>query len=155
MGIEELTPLEALGVAICAESAEGGEVYSELAVRVSNEFLRQKIELLAKEELQHNRILEKMYKKQFPDVTPVLPSSQLPKEISSQTERDQLSVRDTLCCAIEQEQKSRGFYLEAALKGADLTGDAMFNFLADWEFSHQMALSAEYGMGIRYAHDYF
>jgi len=153
MGIEELTALEALGVAIRAEQ-DASEVYSDLALRVGNELLRQKIELLAKEELQHKRILEEMYKKQFTDVPLLLPPSQLPKEISCKTERDQLSVRDILSCAIEQERKSREFYLEAALKATDLTGKAMFNFLADWEFSHQMALSAEYEMVIRYPRYY-
>ena len=146
---EDLTSLEALAVAIRAE-ADAAELYAELAARVENVTLRQKIDLLAKEELQHKRLLEEQYSKQFPDVPLVLPPSQLPREICSKTERDHMSVKDILACAIEEERRSREFYLDQAEKCTDLTGQRMFHFLADWEFSHQMALSAEYEMVVRY-----
>lgn len=145
----ELTALEALGVAIRAE-IDTGEVYAELANRVPNLFLRQKILLLSKEKLQHKRILEEAYKAQFPKVPLVLPSSQLPREITCRADREHLSAREILNCAIEEERKLRQFYLEAAQHAADLSGQRMFNYLADWEFSHEMALAAERDMLQRY-----
>jgi len=145
----DVTALEALGIAIRAE-ADASEIYKEVASRIGNPFLQQRILVLAKEELQHKRILEEAYSKQFPDVRLALPVSQLPKEICTRALRDRLSVREVLSCAIEQERRSRDFFLAAAEKTTDLTGKMMFNFLADWEFSHQMALSAEYEMLVRY-----
>ena len=144
-----ITALEALGIAIRAEQ-DASEVYSELADRVSNPYLEQKIETLAKEELQHKRILEDAYQKQFSEVPLVLPPSQLPKALTCKADRDRLSVKEILSCAIEQERNSREFYLRAADETEDLTGKRMFNFMADWEYSHQMALSAEYEMVVRY-----
>lgn len=145
----ELTAAEALGVAIRAET-DAAELYTELASRVANPLLRQKITLLAKEELQHKRILEEAFKAQFPKVALVLPSSQLPKEISCRADRQRLSAAEILNFAIEEECKSRQFYLEAAQHAADLSGQRMFNYLADWEFSHEMALTAERDMLLRY-----
>ena len=145
----ELTAVEALGVAIRAE-IDASELYAELATRVPNPFLQQKILLLSKEELQHKRILEEAYKTHFPEVPLALPTSQLPKAISCRADREQLSASEILNCAIEEERKLRQFYLEAAQHAADLSGQRMFNYLADWEFSHEMALTAERDMLLRY-----
>jgi rubrerythrin len=145
----DVTALEALGIAIRAE-ADASEIYREVAGRIGNPFLQQRLLVLGKEEQQHRRILEEAYKKQFPDVPLVLPDSQLPREICTRELRQKLSVREVLSCAIEQERRSRDFYLQAAESTTDLTGKAMFRYLADWEFSHQMALSAEHEMLVRY-----
>lgn len=145
----DITALEALGVAIRAE-ADASEIYREVAGRIGNQLFQQRVLLLANEELQHKRILEETYKRQFPDVPLALPESQLPQAICTRELRQHLSIREILSCVIEQEQRSRDFYLQAAEKTTDLTGKMMFNFLADWEFSHQMALSAEYEMLVRY-----
>lgn len=142
---------EVLGTAIRAQ-ADAAELYAELALRVRNPFLRQRVMLLAREELQHQRMLEESYKQQFPDRPLALPSSQLPKTISSKSNRDQLSVKDILWHAIEQERRCRGFYFEAAERTADMAGKRLFSFLADWEHSHQMALNGEYEMLVRYPH---
>ncbi len=149
MAPHELTALEALGVGIRAE-IDASELYSELAKRVSNPFLREKILLLAKEEVQHKRLLEEAYQRQFPEVPLALPPSQLPKQISGKADREQLSVTEVLSCAIEEERKAREFYLQAAQCATDLTGHRMFNYLADWEFSHEMELTAERDMLRRY-----
>jgi rubrerythrin len=146
---EDLTALEALGIAIRAET-DASEVYSELAGRLGNPLLRQKIELLAKEESQHRRILELAYQERFPDVPLELPRSQLPAQFSCKTLRERLSLKDVISCAIEEERRSHEFYLRAAARSTDLSGPMMFRFLADWEFSHQMALMAEYEMVVRY-----
>jgi len=145
----DLTALEALGIAIRAET-DAAEIYREVAGRIGNRLPQERVLLLANEELQHKRILEEAYSQQFPDVPLALPGSQLPKTICTRALRGQLSIREILSCVIEQERRSRDFYLEAAERTVDLTGKMMFNFLADWEFSHQMALSAEYEMLVRY-----
>jgi rubrerythrin len=146
---QHLTALEALGIAIRAET-DAAEIYSELAARTGNPLLKQRIVLLAKEESQHRRILEEQYKAQFPEVALALPPSQLPKVVATRSEREQLSWKDFLRLAMEEERRSREFYLAQAEQTEDPTGKRMFNFLADWEFSHQMALSAQYEMLVRY-----
>lgn len=145
----DITALEALGIAIRA-AADASEIYREVARRIGNPFLRRRVVALANEEVQHKRILEEAYGKQFPDVPLALPESQLPKEMCTRELRDRLSVQQILACVIDQERRSRDFYHRAAEKTNDLTGKMMFNFLADWEFSHQMALSAKYEMLVRY-----
>lgn len=149
MAVEDLTALEALGIAIRAE-ADACEVYTELAKRVDNPLVRQKIELLAKEESQHQRILEAAYRERFPEVPLELPRSQLPREYSCAALREQRSLKDILSFAIDQERISHEYYLKAAQEAKDLSGQMMFRYLADWEFSHQMALTAEYEMVVRY-----
>lgn len=149
MAVDDLTALEALGIAIRAE-ADAAEIYTELAERVGNPVLRQKIELLAKEELQHRRILEEAYKQRFPEVPLELPRTQLAHTISCRELRERLTLKDVLRCAIDEERRSHEFYLGAAERTADLSGKTMFRYLADWEFSHQMALSAEFEMVARY-----
>ena len=109
--------------------------------------------LLVKEELQHQRLLEETYKDHFPDRRLALPPSQLPKAISSRASRTQMAVKDVLSHAIEQERRCRDFYLEAAGKTAEMSGKRLFHFLADWEHSHEMTLSAEYEMLVR--HPYY
>ena len=146
---EDLTALEALGIAIRAE-ADAAEVYGEIAKRVHNPLIRQKIELLAKEELQHQRILEAAYRERFPEVPLELPRSQLPREFSCAALREQQTLKDILSFAIDEERRAHEFYLRAAEQTKDLSGQMMFHYLADWEFSHQMALSAEYEMVVRY-----
>lgn len=149
MVAEDFTALEALGWAIRAE-IDTSEVYVELAARVGNPTLSQRIELLAKEEVQHQRILERAYEQRFPEVPLQLPPSQLPKRFSCRSLRAEMSRKEVLSCAIEEERRCHEFYLKAADEATDLSGKMMFHYLADWEFAHQMALTAEYEMVARY-----
>lgn len=145
----DLTALEALGLAIRAE-IDACELYGDLAKRVRNPLVREKFELLAKEESQHQRILEKAYEQHFPEVPLQVPRTQLSKEYSCTSLREQKSLKDVLAFAISEERRSHERYLKAAEQAKDPSGQAMFHYLADWEFSHQMALTAEYEMLVRY-----
>ena len=78
----------------------------------------------------------------------------MPKAVSCKELRGKMTVKDVLHCAIEEERRSHEFYLRAADRTADLSGKSMFRFLADWEYSHEMALSAEYEMITRYPRYY-
>jgi rubrerythrin len=52
--------------------------------------------------------------------------------------------------AIDEEKRSREFYLDCAETVKDLSGKRMFRFLADMEFSHQSLLNAEYELLEKY-----
>lgn len=144
-----MTSLEALGIAIRA-ALDASELYTELTHRAGNSLIRDKLLLLAREEQQHQRILEETYQRRFPDVPLELPRSQLPSGMSCQDLRAQLTPQRLLSCAIEQERRSREFYLHQADLADDTNGRRMFNFLADWEFSHQMELAPDYELLTRF-----
>jgi rubrerythrin len=146
---KETTSLEALGIAIRAE-IDTAEIYNELSNRVSNENLKNRLILLSKEEYKHKKILEEKYKELFSDIDLFLPPSILPKEINSSDLREQISIIELLKYAIDEEKRARQFYLESAEKVDDLSGKQMFKYLADMEFSHQMILSAEYELLLKY-----
>jgi rubrerythrin len=148
MTVEVSSAAEVLAAAIRAED-DASNLYVEVASRVGNPYLRQKLRLLAEEEVHHQRLLEEAYRKRFPDLPLSLPPSRLPVSIRSKAERDQLSIRELLSFLIEEEHRTRERYLACAEK-SDVSDPALFRFLADWELSHQTALGAEYEMLVRY-----
>lgn len=139
---KEITALEALGIAIRSE-IDAQEVYKDLATMCEDELLRDKFLNLFHEEKKHQIILEKMYKEMFPDVDLILPESQLPPKVDASKKRRKLNLKDVLLIALEEEKKSREFYLDCAQIVTDLSGKRMFRFLADMEFTHQVLLNAE------------
>lgn len=146
---EGLTALEALGVAIRSE-IDAQEVYKDLASMCEEELMRDKFMNMYHEERKHQVLLEKMYKDMFPEVDLVLPESSLPKEVLDSKARKKCDIKDILRLAIEEEKKSREFYLDCAETVTDLSGKRMFRFLADMEFSHQALLTAEFELLEKY-----
>jgi rubrerythrin len=139
---EGITALEALGIAIRSE-IDAQEVYKDLASMCEEELMRDKFLNMHHEERKHQALLEKMYKDMFPEVDLSLPASRLPKEVLDSKARRKHSIKEILHLAIDEEKKSREFYLDCAETVTDLSGKRMFRFLADMEFSHQALLNAE------------
>jgi rubrerythrin len=139
---EEITALEALGIAIRSE-IDAQEVYKDLASMCKEETMRDKFLNMYNEERKHQTLLQKMYKDMFPEADLALPDSRLPKEVSDSKARRKRTIKDILQVAIDEEKKSREFYLDCAETVTDLSGKRMFRFLADMEFSHQALLNAE------------
>lgn len=150
---EHAAAMEAFGLAVRAE-LNIAELYTELAGRLGNSFLRQQIQLFADEELEHKRILEEAYKRQFPEIPFALAPHHLPTEISSKDLRDRLPIKEILLRASEEERKMRDFYLDEEEKSTDPVSRRTFRFLAEWEFAHQLEIMAEYELVARYP-DYF
>ncbi|MHB1688866.1 MAG: ferritin-like domain-containing protein [Ignavibacteriaceae bacterium] len=146
---DDLTALEALGIAIRSE-IDAQEVYKDLADLCKNDDLKERFLTLYHEENRHQTLLEKMYNDMFSDIELILPQCQLPKEVNTSLSRKNLAVKDILELAINEERKSREFYLDCASGIKDLSGQRMFRFLADMEFSHQAILNAEYEILLRY-----
>ena len=149
MNAKELTSLEVLSIAIRSE-IDAQNVYRELAERVSNTTAKERFHILVAEEQQHQKLLERKYKEYFPDVHLKLPPSLLPANAKTSTLRKALSLQEVLKLAIQAERESRDIYLGAAAKVEDLGGKAMLQFLADWEYTHQMMLTAEYEMLLKH-----
>lgn len=145
----DLTSVEALGVAIRSEM-DSRDVYRELAARCGNPITRRRLELLAAEEEQHLQDLTLRYEEVADGVPLALPPSRLPKGMTDAESRCRLDVTRILDMAIEEERRSREFYLQAARDTSDPSGRAMFRFLADMEYLHWMTLAQEKDLLVRY-----
>lgn len=143
---KHLTSLEALGIAIRSE-IDAQSLYEELTQRTLSATIAGRFKQLLNEEKQHQKILTEMYKRLFPNAEIKLPPSIL---LVTKEKRALKSLPDVLRLALEEERRSREFYLDAAEQTPELSGKKMFRFLADMEYSHQMRLQAEYEMCSRY-----
>ncbi len=144
-----LTALEALGVAIRAE-IDAIKVYEELAARAEDPMVRRRFELLAADEQQHVAYLEARWQEVAGEVPLEIPPSQLPSSVRTREQRAAMSLEDVLDMAIDEERQSREFYLRAARHTDDLSGRAMFRFLADMEYQHWVTLAQEKDLLVRY-----
>lgn len=142
MAEEGLTALEALGIAIRTE-IDAQEVYKDLAAMCEDETHRDRFLNLQQEERRHQELLEKKYREMFPEMELHLPESQLPKHARDSGSRKQLAIKGVLNIAVQEEKRSREFYLDCAETASDISGKRMFRFLADMAFSHQAMLAAE------------
>ena len=61
-----------------------------------------------------------------------------------------MSPLDVIKLAMEEERHAREFYLNAANRTNEPSGQRLLRFLADMEYTHEMRLKAEYEMLLRY-----
>jgi rubrerythrin len=134
-------PEEVLALGIKSE-IDAADLYAALRARVKNILLRQKLDFLVVEELQHRKILERLYKQRFGDRRPVLPhdsflsKATLPKAGS-------LTVKELFDAALKAEKYSEDFYNEAARLADDDTGRKMLTYLSRVERSHYFMIKSE------------
>jgi rubrerythrin len=155
----QLTPLEALGMAIKAE-IEAAETYERLANLVKNRALKEKAHFLQREELKHRALLEEAYARQFPDVELVLPAQSLVPRVKES--KDEVSVpeprpefvEELLALAMEAEQASENFYADLARRSQSQSARTMFQHLSRMESSHFHLLQVEHELITRFP-DYY
>jgi hypothetical protein len=127
MALHDRIALQVGAIGIRTE-LNAGEAYADYAGGLRKRLLRQKSELLAKEELRPKGIPEGVCRKQFPHVPRVaLPPSQFPHETSCKTDHKRPSVSGVLLGVIEGHCKACEFYLEAAPQATEPTGRRTFN----------------------------
>ena len=148
----QLTPLEALGIAIKAE-IEAAETYERLGNLVKNHTLKEKAHFLRGEELKHRTLLEEAYARQFPDVELVLPAQSLVPRVKAELESE-VSVPELLALAMEAEQASESFYADLARRSQSESARAMFQHLSRMESSHFHLLQVEHDLVTRFP-DYY
>ena len=148
-GEEGLTSLEALGIAIRAET-DARDIYRELAKRCERPLVCQRFEQLAAEEEQHRRYLLARWEEVSGGVLLKLPSSRLPTAMLTPESRRAQSIEQVLDMAIEATRAARDFYLLAARETEDLSGREMFQYLADMEYRHMAHLNDERDLIARY-----
>jgi rubrerythrin len=150
---EDLTSLEALGIAIRSE-IDAQNVYEDLAELCEDDLLKERFINLAQEEKKHRLLLEKLYSRMFPEVDLVLPQSQLPQKAINSERRKKLGLKDVLQIAIDEEERMFIFYDKLSKNVKDLSGQRMFKYIADIEYRNKMILEAENEILEKYPHYY-
>lgn len=146
---EGLTALEALGVAIKAET-DSRDIFAELARRCDRPLVCRRFEQLAAEQSQHLTYLMERWEQISGGVQLHLPPSSLPIDMETTSERQAHTVEEVLDVAIDAIRHDRDFYIRAARETDDLSGQRMFQYLADMAFRQMNQLTEERDLLIRY-----
>ncbi len=134
------TALEALGIAIKSE-IHAAEVYEKLFGMVRNRALRERLQFLKAEEEKHLRLLEELYRKNFPEIELALPEKSLvPLELVM---REGITVPELFNLAMEAERQSEQFYREMASRTKEPSGKALLAYLSKMEHGHYELLAGE------------
>lgn len=147
----ELTALEALGIAIRRE-IEAGQVFRRLASGCTDPLAADRFLLLARESAHQEQLLRGRYDALFPGVPLVVPPSIAPPPGLPTGPGPAEGLRVALRFAADAERQAREFYLDAANAATELTGQAMFRYLAVVHARHQSELEAEYAVILQYPH---
>ena len=136
--------MEELLLAAMKSEVESERIYSDLAKRVKNAFLKERLEFLANEEKGHRRTLENIFRMNFGDREIVLPDrTDVPlPEMNIDSENDPISL--VLESAMAAEKASEEFYRELAERFDDEKIKNMLIVLAEMEYTHYFLIDREY-----------
>jgi len=145
------TTLEILGIAIKSE-IEAIKLYNRMKEKAKNPDLKVKLDFLASQEKNHERILTEAYRKKFPGVDLSMPPKTLVPSIDDILPAG-ATLKDLFAAAMEAEKKADKFYSELAAKTHDQSSRSMLEYLASMERSHLSILEAEYRQ-LQFTEDY-
>jgi rubrerythrin len=137
--------MEAIFLAAIKSEVEANAMYSALAIRVRNAFLKERLEFLAREEERHRAALAQMFKTYFPSREPRLPDkSPVPLPDVRVDERNPPPLVEVLGKAMRAEKAAQSFYLGMARKLSDdrQVSDTL-RYFAAMEANHYRILEAE------------
>ncbi len=118
--------------------------YRNIAGKVENSFLKEKLIFLANEEAKHQEFLEGLYARTFPGKEMLVPEK-TPVPMQEMKEyRDDVNLSEVLESAMEAEKAARDFYHEMSKK-FDKEPDIRKNleYLASMEWGHYKLLEIE------------
>jgi rubrerythrin len=141
-GERDLTTLEVLGIAIKSE-IEAIKLYHRMKDKTANPDLKAKLDYLASQEQNHERILTEAYRKRFPGVELKMPPKTLVPSIDDVLPAE-ATLKELFVAAMEAEKKSDDFYTSLAKKTRDQSSRSMLEYLASMERSHLSILDAEF-----------
>jgi len=147
-----LTTLEILGIAIKSE-IDSAKLYQRLIDKIKNKAVRERIGLLIKEEKKHREIFESLHRQKFPEVEIAIPKTSFVPKMESALTQD-LSAKELLEVAMENEKTSERFYSDLEKRSLDLSGKAMLQYLSRAEQTHYKIIKDEYDM-LQQFPDYF
>ncbi len=118
--------------------------YRDIASKVENAFLKEKMIFLADEESKHQEFLEGLYARTFPGKEMIVPE-QTPVPLPEMKEyKDDVKLSEVLESAMEAEKAAKDFYYEMS-KQFDKEPDIKKNleYLASMEWGHYKLLEIE------------
>jgi rubrerythrin len=141
MAIENnLTAIEIVGVAARAE-IDAHKFYIEMAKRIKNKIVKERILTLAEEEHRHERILKNLLKQWTGEDNPPVPEKG-PFQLEDLLGED-MSHEKVLETAIELERAAAKRYIEAARIAQDDSGRRQLEYLSEFERTHERILVSE------------
>ena len=143
MDIEKYDTKTLLLAAIKSE-VDANSVYSGLAGRVQNAFLKERLNFLAGEEEKHRQTLENIYKMHFGTDNIELPDkTEVPlPDIEVGDENDPISL--VLESAMKAELAAEEFYRDLAERFEDERTKNVMEVLSQMEYTHYILLKVEY-----------
>ena len=137
-----MTSLEKLLEIAIKSEIDAAENYRKAAEMINIYLLKDKFNFLEKEETGHRRVLEKLFRRKFPEKEIVLPESgevPFPEfEVSEDMELSEIIEK-----AMEAEKYAADFYRKMEEKMDDENEKAMARYLASMEDSHYHLLKSE------------
>jgi len=141
MSIEKnLSAIEIVGVATRAE-IDAHKFYTEMAKRIKNKIVKERILTLAEEEHRHERILKNLLKQWTGEDNPPVPEKG-PFDLKDLL-GDDMSHEKVLETAIELERAASKRYIEAARAAQDDSGRRQLEYLSEFERTHERILVSE------------
>jgi len=134
--------LEDLLLAAIKSEVESERIYSSLAGRVGNFFLKDRLNFLAGEERRHRACLEELYRKKTGGGDVVLPE-RTPVPLPSVKYSDEAAVSSIVEQAMAAEEAARDFYLSLSELFDDRKTSEMLKALSRMEEGHYRLLEAE------------
>jgi rubrerythrin len=138
----DLTTLEVLGIAIKSE-IEAIKLYYRMKDKTKNPDLKAKLDFIASQEKNHERLLTEAYRKKFPGVELSMPSNTIVPSIDDVLPSE-ATLKELFAAAMEAEKKADDFYTKLAKKTRDQSSRSMLEYLASMERSHFSILEAEF-----------
>ncbi|MCK4717361.1 MAG: ferritin family protein [Thermoplasmata archaeon] len=142
MDIDQYTLEDLLTAAIKSE-AEAKEIYGDLADRVTNAFLKDRLRFLAGEEEKHRAFLEKLRHKTFPDIGVALPEKSPVPMPEIKVWDENMPISDVLTSAMKAEQAAADFYTSLAGRFDDAETKNTLIYLSKMEAGHYRILEEE------------
>jgi rubrerythrin len=137
-----------LGYAIRAET-DANKIYTRMAGRVKNPFLKEKFQVLALEEKKHKDILGRLFSSLYGKEKPNVPKTVDPRLLPAVVIKPSSSLVDILGQAMRGESSARDFYAALAKKVKD-PNKKMLVYLSQVENSHYLMLRSEYTLALQF-----
>lgn len=137
-----------LGYAIRAE-VDANKIYTRMADRLKNPFLKEKFQLLALEEKKHKDILLRLFASMWRAEKPEIPKVVDGRLLPAVTIKPSSSLPDILNQAMNAEKSAREFYASLAKK-IQKPNRPMLMYLSKVENSHYLMLRSEYFLALQF-----
>jgi rubrerythrin len=136
--------LEDLFLSAIKSEVESNKVYSELAKKIKNGLLQDKLDFLAKEEEKHRKFIEEEYLNHFPDKKVILPKESPVPLPEIKIEDEEIPLSKIFISAMKAEKAAQDFYKSFANrfeKGTKLNNT--LKYFSDMELGHYKLLEIE------------